>query len=323
MQCVRFGHFGPTKHFDMRSAYGSGLLSLPNLTGGWSWVEKYHPSIPWAMWHVAWNLPKDYQGVPAFAAPGSQGRFPMEGEGWYWSPLVRQAWKHLPKGTFRVLGGWVLEAGDQPGPFGYVRELYSRRAALPAGHPGGGLLKLLIAATWGKLAQGPDAFGGTRKRANPIWAGMVTSQVDAALYGAMAAHPREAISCHVDGLFAGPGLKLPVGNELGAWEAEEFDEVLLIASGRYWARKGDQWKLALQGEGLGMPADLALLAWNLDGPEAVATLNGQALHTLGMCADNGRWENLGQFLPAKSTLRFKPGPGRIEQETQEVYRYWR
>lgn len=323
MQVQRFGHFGRTLHYDMRSAYGSGLRSLPSLDGRWKPTGSAvieHPDA-WTLYRVAWNFPPEYAGVLPFSAPGSQGRFPREGEGWFWSPIVLAARGICPR-YFRILEGWHQYGESMGRPFAYVDALYQLRATLPPEHPGQAVLKMLIVSTWGKLSQGPDAFGVERRRANPLWAGMVTSLVDAALYQAMSRRPELAIAAHVDGFFARPGLEVATSAGLGGWDCSEHDELLLIQSGRYWARQGDTWKTALQGETFGgMSADMALLAWSLDGPEAEATLRGETCWTLRQCADTGQWERLGEFLPAHTTLRFRPGKGRVEPESEEVYRY--
>lgn len=322
MQTIRFGHFGRTLHYDMRSAYGYGLLSLPYLDGYWRPTKALieHPEH-WALYRVAWEFPADYPGPLPFAAPGSQGRFPLKGEGWFWSPIVLAARRRCPI-RFEVLEGWHQYGEGIGRPFGYVEDLYRMRAALPPEHPGQAILKMLIVSTWGKLAQGPDAFGHERKRSNPLWAGMVTAAVDAALWEAMASRPDQVISAHTDGFFCKPGLGLATSGGLGGWDCSEYDEVLLAQSGRYWARQGEEWRAALQGVPGAVAADLALLAWQLDGRDAELGLTFEQFQGLNACVSGRNLDSLGEFRPSKMKVRLNPGKGRVEQEGEEVYRFW-
>jgi hypothetical protein len=104
---------------------------------------------------------------------------------------------------------------------------------------------------YGKAAQkvGWDKKTGAPPRAHslPI-AGWITSACRAMLQRAMIrVEPRNLIAVETDGFFTREPVRLPLGEELGQWEATTYDELVYVQSGVYMARQGDEWSVKSRG----------------------------------------------------------------------------
>ena len=236
---------GPLWHYDINSAYPSALVQLPCLDcGTWKRRRPGKPADmdqPHALLHVSWRPRSQVRKLadrqpwgpfPVRVEAGSL-RYPLIGEGWYWSFEVEaaRAFAHV-----KVLHTVQFEQGCEHTPFAYLADLYQRRQTMKAAHDEAEyVLKLILNSTYGKLAQhirrDPDRPPPFR---SPVWAGMITARCRAQLLGAMALDPEAIIQTATDGLTSTRELALPVSEELGGWSVKQVHRLLLMSSGVYF-----------------------------------------------------------------------------------------
>jgi len=225
--------------YDINSAYASYYKKLPCLLHG-EWQEISRLPIsgtqenPTYLVEVSFRHPEGYRWntLPVRSNKGSI-LFPREGRGWYWSTEIEVARKwgvemEMHKGFL-----FVEKCGCQP--FDWVYELYDERDRRGKTSGYGKVLKIVLATIYGKLAQSI----GNPVYANPIWAGLITSNCRARLIDATLS-VRLGEGVHMlatDGLFTSdpiPGL--PIGRSLGEWELTEHqDGMFIVQSGVYFA----------------------------------------------------------------------------------------
>jgi hypothetical protein len=145
---------GPIHQYDLRSAYPAAMLHLPcplhtrwehrprakRLPDGGLYLAKVsfaHPDVPWC------GLPLRQNG----------GLFwPLQGTGWYWSPELEAAQRHVHTRIVNVHDLWIARCECDCQPFEWVGGVYEERRRLGSdtrGHP----LKFALASLYGKLAQ--------------------------------------------------------------------------------------------------------------------------------------------------------------------------
>ena len=249
---------GPVWEYDLRSAYPSAMRGLPCLEHGtWHYADPagikaahtagklYVATVHYDHTAAAGNL--GMCGLP-HRQSSSEGRsryagvlaWPVMGQGIYWSVEIRSAERLGCR--LRFGSGWIYQTACECRPFDWVEPLYLRRRALgsgTAGYP----IKLAINSLYGKLAQrvGNPRFG------NFVWAGLITAATRAALNEAIAQNPRAIAMIATDGLYSTEPLDLPLGDNLGDWEAATHDAGLFIVQpGLYWPQ-GPKPKLRTRG----------------------------------------------------------------------------
>lgn len=234
---------GPIYEYDIRSAYPSIIQDLPCLAcGKWRKVKDFDPSMRWALWRVDWDIPwfvkEDnwYYGYGPFPFRTKTGyiRYPLRGRGWYYTKEVIEAIRIWGDCITVKMGHVYTPDGSCPHgkPFGFVGDLYSRRAELKAeGHAGEKVLKLGLNSLYGKLAQ----TVGTRPYASPVWAGLITSETRAKLLTCLdSSQYPSAIMFATDAVFSlRKPLPLEIGTELGQWEEHRFDDIFIVQPGIY------------------------------------------------------------------------------------------
>jgi hypothetical protein len=100
---------------------------------------------------------------------------------------------------------------------------------------------------YGKLAQtvgwNKEKAMPPRSHALPI-AAWITSFCRASLYSAMRHAPDAIIAVEADSIITTVHpdmLGITLGNGLGEWDVDEYDEIVYLQSGMYHIRKGDEW----------------------------------------------------------------------------------
>jgi len=253
---------GPISHADINSAYPAAMADLPSMREG-RWVLRATDDLVgahFAAFHIRWAL---RSGAPLYPFPFREGSgpkkggvfFPRSGEGWYWRPEVEQAIAaHGIAGIdiIEVLE-WVADDGSRP--FSVIQRYYERRQQIIAEFGKADMrekaLKLALNSVYGKLAQ---TLGGQEdsppKFHNLAWAGWITSWTRAKLYAAAMLASDRALSIATDGIwFSGPlpALETSDTKELGKWEADELEELVVLQPGFYWYRKSGEWSVFCRG----------------------------------------------------------------------------
>lgn len=223
---------GPVYQSDINSAYANTYRTLPCLVHG-QWVsQKRLPTAGSGIYlaDVTFAHPPGLSlgTLPIRTEKGSL-IFPMSGRGVYWSTELDVARKHGVKLTPHKVYKYVKECDCQH--FDFVYDMYDERKRL--GKDGKGLvLKIVLASTYGKLAQSV----GCAPYSNPIWAGLIVSHVRAQLIDAALQHDggRDVLMLATDGLFTRYPRTLPTGPELGEWTVTQHDSMFIVQSGVYF-----------------------------------------------------------------------------------------
>lgn len=218
--------------YDLHSAYPFAMAMLPVCTRTWFRTRRYlGAACPFALYRVAWRLPHATSreaGPFPWRADNGQIYYPAEGEGWYWYPEVSSALERYGNKHVKVLDGyWAMSRPWSP-LHTVIPSLYEHRQALErAGDPAAYLVKVTLAALYGKVAQ---RVGAAPFHCMP-WAGYITSRVRAELLAAAYQDRDAVIGFATDAVFATRKLPLEVGSGLGQWSETHFDYATFVEPG--------------------------------------------------------------------------------------------
>lgn len=260
---------GPVYSYDIRSAYPHALRLLPDLHTG-EWVHSLgepETLVDFALYRISFDY--DKSGAPfhgrshipmpfPFRDTKTQIHYPNKVSGWYWGCEVRAAKEWF---RFDISESYVFETSDDSRPFAFLEEMYqTRRQWKSDGNQAQLALKLGLNSIYGKLAQ---RVGWDEERNEPPrwhqleYAGFATAYCRSMVYRAIMQNPMSIIAVETDGLFSLEPLNLPLGSELGKWEAEYYDGIVYVQSGVYWLsrwkpHRGFEWyKARIRGFGTG------------------------------------------------------------------------
>jgi hypothetical protein len=224
---------GPIHQYDINSAYADTYRHLPCLIHGTWRVSRRRPQsgIYVGRVHFVHRRNLNFGLLPVRGKSDGALLFPMEGSGTYWSPEIEAAEKFC---RLKWETGYVYEQHCDCSPFNWVYDIYSERKRMEAEKPGSGkVLKLVLASTYGKLAQSV----GCAPFSNPMWAALIVSHVRATLIkGALSANNGDdVIMLATDGIFThDPRPELPVGPALGEWDHKIHPSIFTVQSGIYF-----------------------------------------------------------------------------------------
>lgn len=226
-------HPGPIFRYDLHSAYPWALARAPRLGAEWYQVDHYAIGHPVALYRVRW----DWRAMVTDTLPfgplpwrSKTGRivFRAEGEGWYWQPEVAEARRCWP--GIEILEGYVCLSDRSTFLRRPVEFLYKVRQQLATeGSPMADVVKLVLTALWGKLAQsvGQPRYGCIAT------AGWTTASVRAVILAAMRLDPGAILAVMTDGLLTSRPLPLNIHPMLGGWSVSEYTGVHSIGPGQY------------------------------------------------------------------------------------------
>lgn len=304
-ELFRLGHHdGPVYAYDIRSAYPSAIVDLPDLAAGsWSHVQSPQKIARVGIYRIRFRSPALMSGKPMpffYRDPKYRVHFPNVCEGWYWSPEAELTM--FLGNDAEIVEGYVF-SDDGSRPFAWVGEKYELRAQWKRdGNPSEKALKLLLNSMYGKFAQrvGWEKDGKSPAWHQLEWAGLITSTARAKIFRAMVqAYGKGALlGVETDGIFSAAPLDLDLGEGLGQWELSEYDAMIYLQSGFYFKRNGDSWSAKYRGFDKGCISQddaLAVLRdwkpWNGD----AALLTGQTT----------RFSSMGQYLRMKNPQEFR------------------
>ena len=249
-EVIRFGHvMAPAYEYDVNSAYPAALRFVPDLNKG-HWEHSPHDAgkQPFALYHVRWTVVRHDIPGPLFRRDANGTIcYPMQGQGWYWSPEVEVAREYcaMGYGEIEISETWVFHSTTTDKPFGFIEPLYNKRRALKKAGDGAHVgIKLALNSLYGKLAQ-QVGWERTEKglRIPPFhqieWAGFTTSHCRAAVLRACLGNLDAIIAFETDAVFTSAPLNVPTGSALGEFEAVEFSDLTYVQSGMYFGTKTD------------------------------------------------------------------------------------
>lgn len=229
---------GSVYEYDIHSAYPEAASQLPDLTAGhWKHCESFQPGT-FGVWRIEYRSPDgdasyEHPPQPLFCRSRDGNiSYPCEASGWYWTPEASL----VPDS---VREGYVFSPDTERRPFKFVEQLYhERRVFKDAGNSSERAVKLVLNSLYGKLAQTVGGEKGPPSYHQLEWAGYITSYTRAKLYRAMMQAPHSIIACETDAVFSTEPLDLDEGNGLGQWEKIEYDWIVYLQSGFYYAGQG-------------------------------------------------------------------------------------
>lgn len=232
-ETAQFGAIpGPVYQYDINSAYADTYRSLPCLVHG-KWKESDVLPAKGSL-YVGKVSFKHRKGLTFCTLPVRGKKdgvllFPQQASGTYWSPELDIArdyaqvwWK----------GGYVYEKTCDCQTFDWVYDIYEERKRLGK-DAAGKVLKLVLASTYGKLAQSV----GCAPYSNPIWAGLIVSNVRATLIAGtlqLGNGGSDVCMLATDGIFCREPRNLPLGTELGEWTEVVHSDMFAVQSGIYF-----------------------------------------------------------------------------------------
>ena len=237
--------------YDINSAYAWAITHMGRLSYRWYPTERFLPDLAARMsvWRVSWSLPVGAAIGPfPVRSPTGGITYPLNGSGWYWWPEVRAARGAWGNRRIRVEQGYVCMEGGKPiGADGdahgqhtlgtVLKTMYQYRHVTGSDTPGGRLLKLALAAVWGKFAQARSA--GSTNDDEPgwwfcqPWAGWVTSFVRATIISAVAGKEDTVIAISTDGIVTTRPLDVPCNDNLGGWRVERYASGTFLLPGLF------------------------------------------------------------------------------------------
>lgn len=230
-ETAQFGAIpGPVYQYDINSAYADTYRRLPCLLHG-RWVTAPHmPLSGIFVGRVSFKHhgSERFCTLPVRAKEGTL-MFPVQAQGTYWSPELLVARDHA---QIWWKEGWQYVQECECSSFDWVYQIYDERKRLGK-DIAGKVLKIVLASTYGKLAQSV----GCAPYSNPIWASLIVSNVRATLIRAALSGPRGAndvCMLATDGIFCREPRTLPLGTELGEWTQSIHPDMFAVQSGIYF-----------------------------------------------------------------------------------------
>lgn len=255
MELGKFGvYIGKVYHYDIHSAFPAVMPLLPSLTGGsWKHVRGLSDK-PYSIVHVQWDFDPGLSFFPFFYRDEYGGiYYPPTGEGWYWKPEADAAIRAYNEGKLstnnwegklNIIESWEFHPSNDTKPFVFLPELYNTRMKWKEeGNPAEKVLKFTINSIYGKLVQSRGWSLDKREYIvkpryhNIGWSGYITSHVRAQMFDAVMQSPDDIVMILIDGLCSTKELKLPLGGGLGQWDSDEYDGIISVQSGIYFALK--------------------------------------------------------------------------------------
>lgn len=171
--------------------------------------------------------------------------YPAMAHGWYYSPEAAMV-RGMP--GVEILEGWEWVPESDERPWSFLGSMYETRMRLGKKNLLSMPFKLGPNSLYGKYAQtvgwDQDKRLPPKSHALPV-AGWVTSYCRAMLWKVIRQSPSSVIGVETDSVFLledPRNLDIQLGDELGQWSYEVYDEMIYMQSGMYHTRKGDEWQ---------------------------------------------------------------------------------
>ena len=231
---------GLTHEYDINSAYPYIISTLPCLEHG-TWTHARYAQTGDASYLrlvyavIAGNDP--HIGAMLHRDPKGNIYRPHQTEGWYWLHELQAAKNAGLIIECRISESYTYYPCDCPAPLREVRNIYNLRREVGKKTPLGIACKLVPNSLYGKFAQSV----GSPKYANPVYASLITAGCRTMILNAIASHPGGSSACVMvatDGVyFTSPHPSLEISGNLGDWDTDQKENLLLFKPGVYWDDK--------------------------------------------------------------------------------------
>jgi hypothetical protein len=234
-EITRTGYIrGKVYEYDINSAYPDAMRALPCLLHGrWVFREQIDDDENLFVAQASFSrVPvsgrMDLSGLPVRTKEGHLF-WPLRGAGIYWSCEISSAKKLGAR--VRLGSGWSYDRQCDCHSFDWVERLYDYRKSIGSQGPGYPI-KLGLNSLYGKLAQRI----GNGKYANPIWASLITAQTRSKLNDVVSrAKNGSVVMLATDAVYSLEPLDIEMGERLGEFGAETFDDFFIVQPGLYWS----------------------------------------------------------------------------------------
>lgn len=236
---------GTSYAYDINSAYPAVIATLPCLLHGkWTKGTGKPGRLPTGALRMVYATVAgndDWVGAMPHRQPDGSILRPRNTKGWYWWSEVKAAQRARIISRITIHESVTYEPCKCDPPAAQIRELYEGRLQSGKNTSAGKSKKLVYNSSYGKWAQSV----GNPKFANPIYASLITSGCRTMILDAIATHPTKTASLLMvatDGIvFKEPHPNLDIHEtRLGAWDAEEYQNLSLFMPGLYWDDKTRQ-----------------------------------------------------------------------------------
>ena len=231
--------------YDLRSAYPSAMVDMPNFTSWKSVPRGEFVDNRYSIWHITFDLryhhrkyhnrkfrnsPYAHTFMPLPVRENSGHLcFPMMGKGWYWYDEVKVMLDWFPDAKVTFHGGYIAKTEGKP--FAWVRGVYNERQRLKTeGNQAQFALKVGLNSLYGKTAQRV----GTAPFFSLAWAGYITSTTRARLARVgYEVGSQNVLGFATDALFTTKETVVPLSSALGDWKQSTFKTGYFFQSGIY------------------------------------------------------------------------------------------
>lgn len=242
---------GPIYAVDINSAYPFALTQLPSFEHG-TWEHVQHPTSikRFGIYRVVYRSPTaspfEFRPQPLFWRDArGMISYPNVVHGWYYSPEAAMV-KGMP--GVEILEGWEWDSDSDERPWAFLQEMFNTRMRLGKKNLLSMPFKLGPNSLYGKYAQtvgwDQDKKLPPKSHALPV-AGWVTSYCRAMLWRIIRQDPSSVIGVETDSVFTTTDpreLDIELGDGLGQWSYDVYDEMIYMQSGMYHTRSGDEWQ---------------------------------------------------------------------------------
>lgn len=242
---------GPVYAVDINSAYPFALTHLPSFGEG-RWVhtvgKSERPAL-FGFYRIIWSAPNtgplDRRPQPLFWRD-SRGliTYPQRVHGWYASPEAVSVW-NMPGIT--VMESWHWETDSEERPWTFLRDMYDTRMRLGKKNVMSMPFKLGPNSLYGKYAQtvgwDTEKMLPPKSHALPV-AAWVTSFCRAMLWDVIRRAPSSVIAVETDSVYLTRDpreLSITLGDELGQWGMDIYDELIYMQNGMYHTKTNGKW----------------------------------------------------------------------------------
>ena len=245
------GYFkGKLYDFDVNSAYPSVMIDLPdwrngefefmgetgkpeNYEYGWVAVEVDSEYIPYRC-KETYEVKEIYEGIGEWNMKYTARKvvFPIglrveiiTTEEYRWLLKYKEKVKWLKQGIV-----WVKKTDKYPNPFGWMKEMFKKRAALKKeGNSAlAQTLKILMNSLYGSTVMRKNGIGDLT---NFCYGSYITARTRLQMFDVVIDNYDKIVNVATDGILSTSKLDVKVGSELGEWEFNEYERGVVIGNG--------------------------------------------------------------------------------------------
>jgi hypothetical protein len=246
----------PLFDYDLNSAYPSIMIDLPDWRNGrfefieekpetyqygWVYCEIDTEYIPYQE-DEHYTVKEIYEGIGEWDMKYTAKKVTYP-TGLRVAVITTEEYRWLKKNGEYVkwLGegmGWIKENDKYPNPFGWLKEMYTKRKEAKKDNPAlATTMKLLMNSLYGSTVQRKNGIGDL---SNFCYGSYITGRARIQMFDVKKKNPKAIANIATDGLLSTEKLPLRVSDKLGEWEYNEYTKGIIIGNGirQLWKADG-------------------------------------------------------------------------------------